>query len=409
MNTINQKTKKSPPIWLLIPLIGFPQLSENIYSPALPSIADFLHTVTTYVQWTLSIYFIGFALGVFIWGRLSDHIGRKPAMILGLMVYAAASLFCSFSHSIDFLLVMRFIQGLGAACGSVLIQAIARESMEDAERHRFYSTSGFVTAFSITAGPFVGGYLTQWFHWQSNFILLFSIGVMLILLACIKLPETRLQKSEKLPSVFGTFKSLICDKNIIGCTLLVAIPSGILFSYYAEGPFIFIKFLGLTPSEFGKLGLFIALAALAGSLSARKLIHQWSRQKMLFFGSSIMIISSLFLSILTLTHIVSASNVVLSTIFIIAAMMGLVLSSFGFIVPLTLSSALKNYEYAIGTAGALFGLFYYLLVSLITWGMGYLTNNTLLPMPIYFLFLSIVTLTTVYLFFNSNEIRQKSP
>lgn len=398
MKPITQSNRQSPPIWLLIPLIGFPQLSENIYSPALPSITDFLHTLNAYVQWTLSIYFIGFALGVFIWGRLSDHIGRKPAMISGLLVYTIASLLCTFAHSVDFLLMTRLIQGLGAACGSVLIQTIARESMGDSERHRFYATSGFVMAFSITVGPFVGGYLTQWFHWQSNFILLFSIGVTLILLACIKLPETRVKTSEKLPSIFDTFKRMVCDKNLIACALLVAIPNGVLFSYYAEGPFIFIKLLGLTPSEFGKLGLFIALAALAGSLSARKLMHHWSREKMLFFGCAIMVICSLLLSFLAMTHIISASNTIASTILIILAMMGMVLASFGFVVPLTLSSALTKYQSAIGSAGALFGLSYYLLISIITWGMGYLTNTTFLPMPLYFLALSITALTTVYFF-----------
>lgn len=399
MNMIAQNnTRKAPPIWLLIPLIGFPQLSENIYSPALPSLTHFLHTANAYVQWTLSIYFIGFALGVFLWGRLSDHIGRKPAMLLGLLVYTIASLLCAFAHDITCLLLMRLMQGLGAACGSVLIQTIARESMEETERHRFYAISGFVMAFSITVGPFVGGYLTEWFHWQSNFILLFGIGITLIILAFAKLNETNIKSSEKLPSVFGTLKNMLSDKHLIGCALLVAIPNGILFSYYAEGPFIFIKLLGLSPSEFGKLGLFIAIAALCGSLSARKLMHHWSREKMLFFGCTTMIACSLFLSIVAFTHIIDASNTVLSTVLIILSMMGIVLASFGFVVPLTLSTALIKYQSAIGTAGALFGLTYYLLISIVTWGMGYLTNQTLLPMPLYFLGLSLTAVITVYFF-----------
>ncbi|OGT36169.1 MAG: hypothetical protein A3F11_09790 [Gammaproteobacteria bacterium RIFCSPHIGHO2_12_FULL_37_14] len=395
---IIQNKPKTPPIWLLIPLIGFPQLSENIYSPALPAISDFLHTHNAYVQWTLSIYFIGFALGVFLWGRLSDHIGRKPSMIAGLIIYTIASLLCVYAHDITWLLSTRFIQGLGASCGSVLIQAIARESMEEKERHQFYATSGFVMAFSITVGPFIGGYLTQWFHWQSNFVLLFCIGISLITLACIKLPETNIKTHEKLPSIVGTLKNMMLDKHLIGCALLIAIANGILFSYYAEGPFIFIKLLGLLPSEFGKLGLFIALASLCGSLSARKLMHHWSREKMLMIGCITMVVCSLFLFIATVTHFINATHIVLSTTLIIASMMGIVLASFGFVVPLTLSSALVKYQSAIGTAGALFGLLYYLMISAVTWGMGYLTNKTFLPMPLYFLVLSVIALITAYFF-----------
>lgn len=393
-----QEKTKAPPIWLLIPLIGFPQLSENIYSPALPSIGEFLHSTNAYVQWTLSIYFIGFALGVFLWGKLSDNIGRKPAMLAGLSVYTLASLLCIFSHTITWLLCARLFQGLGASCGSVLVQAIAREAMEDKERYRFFTMSGFVMAFSITVGPFVGGYLTQWLQWQSNFILLSCIGISLIALAKLKLPETRVKSSEKMPGIFTTLKKMIVDKNIIGCSILVAIPNGILFSYYAEGPFIFIRLLGFTPSEFGKLGLFIAFASLIGSITARKLAQHWSREKMQFFGCGIMIICSLMLLLPALLHFISRAHLILSTALIILPMMGMVFASFGFIVSLTLSSALKNYQSGIGTAGALFGLSYYILISIITWGMGYLNNQTVLPMPAYFLTLSIMAILTVYYF-----------
>ena len=397
------KKHNTPPIWLLIPLISFPQFSENIYSPALPAISNFLHTFNSYVQWTLSIYLVGFAFGVFLWGRLSDHIGRKPAMTAGLITYTIASLLCVYAHNITWLLSTRFIQGLGASCGSVIIQAIARESLEEKQRHRFYMTSGFTMAFSITIGPFIGGYLTQWFHWQSNFILLFFIGISLLLLACLKLPETKISTDKKLPSIFGILKKMAVDKNLIGCAILVAITNGLLFSYYAEGPFIFIKLLGLSPSEFGKLGLFIALASLSGSILARKLIPYWSHKKMLFFGCALMITCSLFLLIAVMSHFINTTNTMLSTILIITAMMGIVLASFGFIIPLTLSNALVNYQSAIGTAGALFGLAYYIMISAVTWGMGYLTNNTLLPMPLYFLMLSIAALITTFLFLNKKN------
>ena len=126
---------------------------------------------------------------------------------------------------------------------------------------------------------------------------------------------------------------------------------------------------------------------------------------MLLFGCLIMIACSLFLSIIAVTHFINTTHLILSTALIMLPIMGIVLASFGFIVPLTLSSALVKYQSAIGTAGALFGLSYYLLISLVTWGMGYLNNDTLLPMPIYFLCLSVVALMTVYfLIFKAGKI-----
>ncbi|MCZ1268859.1 MFS transporter, partial [Paenibacillus tundrae] len=76
-----------PSLLLMIVLIAFPQISETIYTPSLPDIAAALGVSNSSVQFTLSIYFIGFALGVFCWGWLSDLIGRRPAMLGGLIVY----------------------------------------------------------------------------------------------------------------------------------------------------------------------------------------------------------------------------------------------------------------------------------------------------------------------------------
>ena len=64
------KNNSTPSLWLLFLLVGFPQFSETVYAPALPNIAHILQTSNHLVQWTLSLYFIGFALGVFFWGSL---------------------------------------------------------------------------------------------------------------------------------------------------------------------------------------------------------------------------------------------------------------------------------------------------------------------------------------------------
>ena len=76
-----------PSLLLMIVLVAFPQISETIYTPSLPDISASLGVSNSSVQLTLSIYFIGFAIGVFCWGWLSDFIGRRPAMLGGLLVY----------------------------------------------------------------------------------------------------------------------------------------------------------------------------------------------------------------------------------------------------------------------------------------------------------------------------------
>ncbi|MCP4476049.1 MAG: multidrug effflux MFS transporter [Gammaproteobacteria bacterium] len=88
---MNDTLARKPSLLLIICLVTLPQISETIYSPALPDIAHSLSTTMSLTEWTLSIYFFGFALGVGVWGRVSDHIGRRHTALIGLVIYVVTS------------------------------------------------------------------------------------------------------------------------------------------------------------------------------------------------------------------------------------------------------------------------------------------------------------------------------
>ena len=386
-----------PAVWLLIGLVGFPQISETIYSPALPNIAYDLNTSNHLVQWTLSVYFIGFALGVFCWGRLSDHTGRRRAMVVGLLVYIVGSFSCLLSGSITWLLISRILQGFGASSGSVLVQTIAREAFDDKERHQFFSLTGFVIAFSIALGPLIGGYINEWFGWRANFTFLILMGLALLVISFACLPETlHKQVSYEKPKTLKVLRLLIKDKQVWGSMLLVGIINGLLFSYFAESPFVFIKIVGLTPGEYGWLGLFIATAALLGALTSRKLGHYLQQDTMIKIGCYVMLVSSAFLFIFAYSDFIKHQHFTTSILVVMLPMMGIIFGSFGFVIPATLSSALVKYKNVLGTAGALFGFSYYIINAMITWIMGLIHNGTAKPMPLYFLILCLLVLGVFY-------------
>ncbi len=392
MNTVDPKSQLVPPLWLMFLLVGFPQLSETVYSPALPNIALSLGVGDHLVQWTLSIYFLGFAVGVFTWGRLSDSWGRRPSMLLGLVVYIIASMLCLFANGIVALLLARLIQGLGASCGSVLTQTIAREALPDQRRHKFFAAIGFVMAFAIALGPLLGGYLTSCFHWRANFVLLCLIGLFLVVFVYFVLPETRPSNLRVQHKITKVLRLLVKDKQVLGSIWLVAAVNGILFSYYAQGPFIFIRLMHFSASGYGWLGAFIALAALLGSLSARYFIKHYLAVNLIATGCIIMLISSIILLIDILLLNINVQDTWLCVLLIILPMMGIIYGGFGFVIPMTLSTALQKYQSVLGTAGACFGLSYYIVIAFLTWIMGFIHNGTLYPMPIYFLILSGLSL-----------------
>lgn len=184
------KKYAAPSLLLMIVLVAFPQISETIYTPSLPDIAVALGATNSSVQLTLSIYFIGFALGVFSWGWLSDFIGRRSSMLAGLLVYGMGSLMCFYSESIHLLLVSLFIQAFGAATGSIITQTILRESVSGNKRHVMFAQISAVIAFTPAVGPLIGGWVDQAFGFRAVFFTLVMMSVLLFMYAFWKLPET---------------------------------------------------------------------------------------------------------------------------------------------------------------------------------------------------------------------------
>ena len=162
---------------LLIALVGFPQISETIYTPALPSVAAGLHTSVFMVEATLAIYFLGFALGVLVWGTISDTYGRRNSMLSGLLVYGIGTWACANSGSVELLLFWRFVQAFGASVGSVITQTILRDSYSGAERTKLFSVMSAALAFSPALGPILGGYISELFDWRANFWALVILSI----------------------------------------------------------------------------------------------------------------------------------------------------------------------------------------------------------------------------------------
>ncbi|MGK9237352.1 MFS transporter [Inquilinus limosus] len=147
---------KKPALWLLASLVSLPQIGETIYTPALAALAHDIGADQGLVQSTLSIFFAGFATGVLTWGRVSDRIGRRNAVVLALAVYVVGCVICRVSDGIWQLLAGRFVQAFGAAACSVVVQAICREAFAGKERIHVFATIGMLIPLSTAIGPFVG-------------------------------------------------------------------------------------------------------------------------------------------------------------------------------------------------------------------------------------------------------------
>lgn len=379
--------KLAPATWLILLLAGISQLSETVYTPSLPAIAHTLHTSAAMVEYTLTIYLFGFALGTLFWGKLSDQLGRKPCVFAGLVIFILGCLGCYYSHSIAELMSSRLLQSFGGSIGSVLVQAICRDAFHGPALGKIYSLVGSALAIFPVIGPIVGGVIAEHYGWANIFLFLVLFSLFLAIMVLLHLPETHHKEHRQPVPLIKVMMSLLRDKKVIALGLVVAGCNGIAFSYFAEGSFYLIKLLGLSPSHYGLTFVILAAGTLLGGVLSRKLHGTHTSQCIMDYGLLIVFLGSSLFSGVMLLHLMlpmSKEFLIVTTIFSqMSLLIGICMTTVN-----ALAMALVDYKWCVGTASSLFGFFYYVGISLFTFGMGSLHNGTLLPMPLYFLAIS---------------------
>jgi Bcr/CflA subfamily drug resistance transporter len=341
---------KLPPLWLVVGLMMFPQIVETIYSPVLTQIATQFRVSDGQASQTLSVYFLAFAVGVVCWGRLCDLIGRRPAMLAGLLTYGVGTLLALLANQFETLLLARVISAFGAAVGSVVTQTMLRDCYQGSELARVFSVMGIALSLSPVLGLVSGGLLAEQFGYLGVFSGLLLLALILGGIARWQLPETRPAITTRV-ALWPLACRMVRDGGLWCCAVLVALFNTMLFGYYSLAPFLFTE-LGLSAREFGYSGLVLALATLIGSLLNKHLLGRgWQPSSLVRLACVLALVAGL---------LVWTSQ---DSLWFLLPMMGVVVA-FGIAIPNVLSQALLGYREVAGSAGALFGLAYYLLLSL---------------------------------------------
>ncbi|QQU02721.1 multidrug effflux MFS transporter [Myroides odoratus] len=336
----------------MVLLMMFPQFVETIYSPALPHIAQSYQVTDTQALLTISTYFIAFALGVIWWGIQSDYIGRRKAMIWGLTTYMVASLLALLAPTFELVLAARILAAFGIAVGSVITQTMMRDVYTGVELSKVFSIMGIALSISPVIGLLLGGITVSTFGHVGVFALLAILALFLVVKAYFQLPETK-QTQDKITgqAVIQLAKQMYTDRRIWRYALLVMSYNVLLFSYYSFAPFIF-ESNGYDASVYGYSGIVLALGSFAGSYFNKVCISKGVSSNRLILASAV----------LALVSALSVCLLLLSMWFLLPVL--LVVAAFGIAIPNILSQALISYKTAIGSAGALFGLLYYILIGL---------------------------------------------
>ncbi|MEU9022375.1 multidrug effflux MFS transporter [Actinomadura sp. NPDC048394] len=264
-------------IGVLGALTAMAPLSIDMYLPALPKVASDLSTGAVQAQLTLTACVVGLAVGQAVAGPLSDALGRRRPLLIGLAAYAVASLLCVAAPNVETLIALRVVQGAAGAAGIVIARAVVRDLYDGVAAAKFFSTLMLVNGLAPILAPVIGGQLLRVMPWPGVFGVLTGIGVALLLATLAGLGETlppERRETGGLRATVRTFGTLARDRSFVGPALALALAFAAMFTYISGSPFVLQDIYHLSPQAFSvafgvnSLGI-VAAGQLSGWLAGR--------------------------------------------------------------------------------------------------------------------------------------------
>jgi DHA1 family bicyclomycin/chloramphenicol resistance-like MFS transporter/DHA1 family 2-module integral membrane pump EmrD-like MFS transporter len=369
-------------IFIIVLLIAsIAGITSDIYAPSLPAISNSLSTPINSVQWSMAIYMLGLAISQLIYGPLSEVVGRKLSVILGLLILLIGSGICYFSNNIDMLILGRLIQGCGAGAAAALWRSIFRDVFSGEKLAKYGSHLSVFMVFVVPAAPAIGGYLQEHFNWRASFLFLclYTLAILLLIIIAFKETSQHHHKSRlKISFILNTYAQLIKCRVFMGYSLCSFLSFGAFFSWFAVGPVLLIKVLGYSPIAFGWMSSLTLCGTMAiGSFLNGKLVEKFKLYIMLRFGWSLTFLAG---AVMLLTQWLIGMNV-----YIIVGSISIFYLGSTFIFANTFAGAFAKCGKIAGFAGALYGALQIAGASALGGLVSYLPDNNQTPLACVYL------------------------
>jgi MFS transporter, DHA1 family, multidrug resistance protein len=276
----------TPPIWLLVLLVGMGPFTMQVLIPVMPAIGAETGAGQSGAQLTLTLYLLGVAVGQLFYGPLSDRFGRRPLLLIGLAAYMLASLAAALTEGIGWLVAARIAQALGACSGLVLARAIVRDvwPRDEAASRLGYIVMGMTIMPMM--GPLAGALLDQAAGWRATFVACALFGAVLLALVASRLPET-LKTPQDLPGLGGLvamWASLLRVPEFRAQAAVVACSTGVFYAFMGGAPYVVISGMGHTPTAYAVAFMMISVTFAAGSFAAGRLSARLGTPRMVGVG-----------------------------------------------------------------------------------------------------------------------------
>ncbi|WP_411823586.1 multidrug effflux MFS transporter [Leptospira sp. 'Mane'] len=362
-------------IFLLGALTAIAPFSIDMYLPSFPAIAEYFKTDIAKVELSLTFYFAGIAVGQLLYGPLIDRFGRKKPLLIGIFLYALASIGCSFAPDIDSLIAIRLLQGLGGCVGMVAANTIVRDVFPVEKTAKVFSLLILIMGVAPMVAPTLGGIFVSSFGWQFIFLVLALFSVILFFwvvffLPVVVGPDTSI--SLKPNVILGKYIFVAKDRIFLRYALVGSFTLAGLFCYVAGSPFVVIHLMGFSPGQFGVVFAVNTSGFLLGSQVGRMLLSRYTSDEIISVASICLAVSGFLL-------LGSAFLLEVSPYFYLVPLYFFLFFA-GLVPPNANALALQHFTSNVGSASAFLGFLQMFIGSAATAGVGYFHVDSAIPM-----------------------------
>jgi len=341
---------------LIALLAAFPPLSTDMYLAAIPLLVEQWNQPLTTVNLTLVCFFITYCIFLLVYGPLSDRFGRRPPLLIGLLLYTGASLLCAVASNVSTLIAARTLQGAGAAAASSIAFAICKDRFTGRVRQRIFLQLGIIVAAAPMIAPVFGGWIIEFYSWRLVFFLQALLGIISGIGVLLTEESLVTRSTDRMVMAYKSYVRLMANKTFISMTIGFAFLGFPFFAFIGCSSDIFISRLGYNERTFGYFFSFNSFAFMLAPFIFSRVSRHFSLTHLLpvsFFG--------VFLTSLVMT------TTIIPLPYRLVVPMWLLTFFFAFGRPPSNNLLLEQVDHDVGSASSLMVFFYFMTGSISMW------------------------------------------
>ena len=356
-------------------LVMMGPMATDMFLPVIPSLAEDIGASVGETEFALTALFSGMAAGHLLYGPLSDRFGRKPVILVSIVLFVTAALGVAASGDLQGILFWRFVQGVAAASGRILANAAARDIHDRERLGRLLSIIMMVGATVSLVTGVSGGIVAEHFPWQVLFLIMAGYGTLMFGLIYFLFTETLGVKNARAMrpmTVIRNYAEIGRNRVFLAYALAGAFLISGLAAYLNSSSGVLIGLYGLSPTFYGVLFAILPLGFMAGSFLAARYVERTGMDTMILIGAVVCLAAAIVVFALALAG--------LQHWLAIIAPMAIYMIGFAFVMPQISAGALSPFTTIAGSASSLQGFMLSVMTATVSALLALFADGTAVPM-----------------------------